>query len=193
MKAIGIIDLQNDFMLSTGSLYVPGAEKIRPVIQNNIIEISNKYLHDTFVFCTMDLHDGTESEMIQNGGKFPLHCMKDTFGQKLISELEYPKFIVEGMNIFEKSCYDVFDKTNGNPYLEKTLKALNVDSIALCGVVGNICVEACALGLRKMGISVILIEDSIVWMDIDDTNNEKISREKLIKSGCKFIPTLPKR
>ena len=50
--------------------------------------------------------------------------------------------------------------------------------------------EAAALGLRNLGVAVTLIEDAIVWLNVSDTNNETVSRQKLIDAGVQFIPTL---
>ena len=176
MKCLGIIDMQNDFVNPKGSLYVPGAEKVR-------LEIEDLFFRGDFAhrFNTMDRHNGEEAEMKANGGPFPLHCMYGTWGEDLI----YPSNKITAS--FSKRCYNVFDGYHGNPYIRMWLKQNYISRVVLCGVVGNICVEACALGLRKLCIDVDIVNDAVVWLHVDDNNNEEVSRKKLLDAGVKFI------
>jgi nicotinamidase/pyrazinamidase len=185
MQALGTIDVQNDFMLPTGALYVPGAEKIIPALQRNVMRAVTG---NNIMFFTADSHDGTEPEMKDNGGPFPLHCIAGTDGAEIIKEMD--PAILDKAAIFGKRCYNVFDSDFGSQNIRRWLDYQKISEVYLQGVVGNICVEAAALGLRNMGINVTLIEDAIVWLNVSDTNNETISRQKLKDSGVQFIPTL---
>jgi nicotinamidase-related amidase len=90
--------------------------------------------------------------------------------------------------VFGKRCYDIFDETYGQPYyLLKWLKDREVTKVFLGGVVGNICVEAAALGLRKHGFEVVIPNSATVWMDISSDNNEQASRKRLTEAGVRFI------
>jgi nicotinamidase/pyrazinamidase len=178
MKALGVIDIQNDFINKEGALYVPGAEKIKDNLKATINAAKSD---NTPIFFTADSHDGTEPEMSKNGGPFPYHCINGTEGQKIIEEVS-----LDGAILFEKRCYNVFDPELGNKKIVSWIKDNNIEEVYLIGVVGNICVEAAAIGLVNMGVKVTLIEKAIVWMYINDQNNEKISRERLIKAGVSF-------
>jgi nicotinamidase/pyrazinamidase len=179
MYALGIIDIQNDFMNPDGALYVPGAERIKT-------QLAEEYAHAVSmgypIFFTADEHDGTEPEMAKNGGLFPLHCMKGTDGQKLIREIK----VIPDDPVFTKRCYNVFDDTLGNMKIRGWLKDNKVTEIGLVGLVGNICLKAAALGLVKLGIKVTILENIVVWMNIDEQNNEIKAREELVKAGVHF-------
>jgi nicotinamidase-related amidase len=128
-----------------------------------------------------------ESELKQNGGPFPLHCYLWKHGQELIEEISTShNFMHSNYPVFDKRCYNVFDPVEGNPYIEKWLKQNFIESVLLQGVVGNICLEAAALGLRKLGLGTAIIENATVWMDINEINNEKVSRETLLAAGVTF-------
>jgi len=182
MIALGIIDVQNDFMNPDGALYVPGAEKIKNNIKKSISEANLKNIP---IFFTADNHDGTEPEMSANGGIFPFHCIQNTRGQENIEEA----FVKEAV-IFDKKCYNVFDSTYGNEFIRDWLKTYDIKEVVLIGVVGNICVEAAALGLIEEGIKVTVVNNSVVWMHIDEKNNEKVSRKKLTDKGVNFVYTI---
>src|SRR5580704_2076934 len=73
------VDVQADFMLPGGKLYVPGAEKLLPKIrrltdaarQNRVLLVSHGCFHT---------HDDSEFKI------FPPHCVKGTAGADLVPE-----------------------------------------------------------------------------------------------------------
>ena len=185
MLAIGLIDCQKDFMNVNGALYVQGANDIRykfmPILSfARVMKIP--------VFCTADMHDGTEPELQANGGPFPPHCMYDTPGWELIHEI---KQHVEEQHyaVFSKQCYDVFDPVCGSKFIVKWLVEHEISDVLLAGVVGNICVKAAALGLAKRGIAVTLLDPAIVWLPVSATDNERTARKELSEAGVKFSKT----
>lgn len=171
-----VIDVQNDFINPSGALYVPNAETLKPKIADAITKAKESGIGVIF---TQDCHDGEEPEMKNNGGLFPLHCINGTEGQKNITEATPDNF----NRVFLKRCYDVFDKKLGNKRIEYWLKD-DVNKIIMCGLVGNICLEAAAIGLRKLNIEVVVLEDVVVWMDLEKgifSNGEPDNKEKSIQ------------
>jgi nicotinamidase-related amidase len=192
MLSLGFVDVQNDFMLPEGKLYVPGAEKIIRRLSYLLSWARSKSEdgeHTLAIFHTCDEHLPEDAEFEVNGGQFPFHCMKNTFGQSVILELSFSH------RPFVKRCYDIWDEKYGQPErFQRWLGAVEekdrIDNVLLAGLVGNICVKACAIGLRKRNIDVSIIEDSVVWMAVDESNNEKICRKELVAWGVKFIPSI---
>jgi nicotinamidase/pyrazinamidase len=179
MLAIGVIDAQNDFMLKSGALYVPNAEKIIPVIAS-VCNFAERV--ELPLFFTTDEHDGTEPEMSKNGGPFPLHCMKNTLGQQLVVE-------PSGDPVFPKRCYNVFDPDMGNPEIARWLDEMGIKHVLLCGVVGNICVQAAAMGMIDKGINVTILDAATAWMDLPD-NTIETARFKMRLAGIRFTSRL---
>jgi len=136
------IDTQIDFMFPAGALYVPGAERIVPVIAqlNQCAEI---------VVSTMCAHSENDPEFRQ----WPPHCIVGTTGQqKPQSTLR-----ASGQIILEKQQLDLFT----NPNLPKLLEELAADEYVVYGVVTEYCVRLAALGLLKTGKPVTLVTDAI--------------------------------
>ena len=143
------IDTQIDFMFSAGALYVPGAERIVPVIAqlNQCAEI---------VVSTMCAHSENDPEFRQ----WPPHCIVGTTGQqKPQSTLR-----ASGQIILEKQQLDLFT----NPNLPKLLEELAADEYVVYGVVTEYCVRHAALGLLKTGKPVTLVTDAIRSLRAED-------------------------
>ncbi len=81
------VDTQADFMLPTGNLYVPGAEKIIPNLAR-LVEFARD--HDVPVVSSADAHSLSDDEFQQ----FPPHCVKGTSGQKKLPETLLAKWTV---------------------------------------------------------------------------------------------------
>ena len=154
MKVFVDVDTLNDFF-EGGALPVPNADEIRPTLQK-LTKLAKEQKIPVLKLC--DAHDGTEPEMIGNGGPFPLHCLNETEGAATLRETAHAKAIV-----FEKQTYDAFT----NPALEEWLKKNKVTEAWVYGVVGNICVEAAVTGLRKLGITTYVFENAVTWMDME--------------------------
>jgi nicotinamidase/pyrazinamidase len=187
VRAFGFIDVQNDFMNSNGALYVPNAESIKENIRK-LVDFAEHRVAP--IFFTQDQHEPTDPEMNTVGGPFPPHCLKDTVGaENIIEATTFKKSPV----IFEKRCYDVFDPKLGNPNFKKWLKDGKFDEVWLAGVVGNICMEAIAIGLRKLYIDVCIFENATVWMNLENgifckgLDNKEKSVERLREIGCHLV------
>jgi nicotinamidase/pyrazinamidase len=136
------IDTQIDFMFPAGALYVPGAERIVPLIAqlNHGAEI---------VVSTMCAHAENDPEFRQ----WPPHCVVGTNGQlKPQATLRS-----SGQIILEKQKLDLFT----NPALPKLLQELAADEYVVYGVVTEYCVKHAALGLLATGKPVTLVTDAI--------------------------------
>jgi nicotinamidase/pyrazinamidase len=178
---LGIIDAQIDFMSDSGSLFVKGADLIRGYLGNAVNKAVSLGMD---LFFTMDQHLESDLEFKKNGGLFPDHCIFGSEGQMVIPELSLH---LTGSIVFPKRCVNVFDTSLGNVYAEPFIRMRPESHVYLIGVVGNICVEAAALGIRGMGKDVTIIENCTAWLDIDDTCCEEASRKRMLSAGVKFL------
>lgn len=149
MRILVIVDMQNDFV--TGTLGTEEARKIVP----KLVEYANsqKQLGAEILF-TQDTHDKNYLSTLE-GEKLPVeHCIKDTYGHKIIDELE--NLIVRNQGI----DFNVFTKnTFGCSLLYSYIKELYSDYknhicgeglvIEFCGVCTDICVVSNALMIRE--------------------------------------------
>jgi nicotinamidase/pyrazinamidase len=151
------IDTQIDFVYPAGALYVPGAERIIPVIA----ELNRRA---PLVISTMDAHSEDDPEF----QIYPHHCVAGTTGQQKPSVTLLEKRAVmpvrpEGLQqlILEKQKLDCFT----NPNLMPLLAELNADRYVVYGVVTEICVRFAAFGLLKTGKRVDLVTDAVKALD----------------------------
>lgn len=151
------IDSQIDFVYPAGALYVPGAERVVPVIA----ELNRRA---PLVISTMDAHseDDPEFEI------YPHHCVVGTAGQQkpAVTLLEKRTVIPARFDgaqqlILEKQKLDCFT----SPHLRPLLAELNADRYVVYGVVTEICVRFAVFGLLKTGKRVELVTDAVKALD----------------------------
>jgi nicotinamidase/pyrazinamidase len=72
-----VVDVQNDFADPGGSLYVDGGETIIPLV-NRLVESAEAA--GAFVVYTQDWHPPVTPHFQTQGGVWPVHCVRDTWG-----------------------------------------------------------------------------------------------------------------
>src|SRR5450759_4225103 len=156
------IDTQLDFLYPAGALYVPGAERIVPVIAR-----LNRYAaaHDIPVVSTVDAHSENDVEF----KVWPPHCVAGTTGQhKAEATLLEKRVVVPNRDctlaldgaqqiVVEKQHVDVFTARN----LARVVELLAADRFVVYGVVTEICVLYAARGLLKYGKPVSVVTDAV--------------------------------
>jgi nicotinamidase-related amidase len=114
-KGHAFIDLQNDFTQSKGALYVTGAEL---KIKNIVAEIYNCVNLEEVMLFSMDFHSAKNYSLLEQGGVFPPHCIRGTWGAELDPEIE--KALIDSgaiqkglVHIFLKGYSDEKPKAKG--------------------------------------------------------------------------------
>jgi nicotinamidase/pyrazinamidase len=176
------IDTQLDFMLPSGALYVPGAERLVPVLGKLNMHAAWRGLP---VISSTDAHAEDDPEFRQ----WPAHCVAGTTGQKKVCATLLDKRVVipnracqvslEGATqvIVEKQTLDVFT----NPNMAELLARLAADEFVVYGVVTEYCVALAAQGLLKTGKPVSLVTDAI--QTLDQGQSERTLREFTARGG----------
>jgi len=134
--ALIVVDMQNDFIKSGGSLVVPAASETVPRIQG-LIERAR--LSGGYIAFTQD----TGFENDPEWKIWPEHCRVNTWGWEIIPEL---KPLPEDL-ICQKNRYDGFYGTWLDHFLSHVWK---VEHLVIVGTVSNICVlhTAASAGIR---------------------------------------------
>jgi nicotinamidase/pyrazinamidase len=135
------IDTQIDFLFPSGSLYVPGAEKLIPTLA----ALNRKA---PVLISTMCEHAEDDPEF----QIYPPHCVAGTVGQLKPAALMVPNQI-----LFAKQELNAF----ANPRLESQLQAIEADAYVVYGVVTEICVQFVAEKLLTFGKPVTIVSDAI--------------------------------
>lgn len=185
------VDVQADFMLPGGKLYVPGAEKIIPHIKS-LIEAARSA--GIFIVSSGDAHTPDDPEF----QTFPVHCVKDTPGARILSEglaqnaltipndpaaSALPPLDHVPQVIFEKQTLDVFD----NPRAGVLVSRLGKDAeYFVFGVVTEFCVIRAARGLLQRGRKVSIIRDAIEQINAEEGRR---ALDELQSLGAEFLTT----
>lgn len=163
------VDTQVDFMLPTGKLYVPGAEKLIPNLRRLMQAAQQQRI---LVISSADCHAEDDEEF----RLYPPHCLAGTPGQQKLPETLLPhRFTIPNSPtalpdpltdyqqiILEKAHFDVFT----NPNCAALLQQLGRErEFVLFGVVTEICVAYAVRGLRERDYPVRLVRDATQWLD----------------------------
>jgi nicotinamidase/pyrazinamidase len=185
------VDVQADFMLPGGKLYVPGAEKLVPNIERLI---SAALSSGTLVVSSGDAHTPKDPEF----AKFPPHCVAGTPGARILPEARGPRVCIISNDasrelpadilscpqvLIEKLTLDVFD----NPHAGELVDLLgpNAEYIVF-GVATEFCVRCAAKGLLERGRKVSVVLDAIEALRSDDSRR---TLDELHSLGAQFITT----
>ena len=185
------VDVQADFMLPGGKLYVPGAEKLIPNIRRLV---SAAVESGSLLVSSGDAHPEGDPEF----QRFPPHCLAGSSGARILPEglarnfgtiandpsrplpanaLSYPQLI------FQKQTLDVFD----NPHAAELVDRLPAGAeFIVFGVVTEFCVKAAAKGLLARGRKVAVVKDAIEALD---ANAGSATLAELQSLGARLITT----
>ena len=160
------VDVQVDFMLPGGKLYVPGAEKLVP----NIQKLTDAVRRDqVFMVSSGDFHPPNDPEFAQ----FPPHCVKGTTGADLLPEALAEKVLkIENVAsaqvpadlslyqqvLLEKQTLDVFQSLHADEVLQQLG---NRAEFVVFGVVTEYCVACAVKGLVQRKRRVAVVQDAI--------------------------------
>jgi nicotinamidase/pyrazinamidase len=184
------VDVQADFMLPGGKLYVPGAEKLIPNIQRLI---SSALDSRTLVVSSGDAHAPNDPEF----AKFPPHCVAGTPGARILPEALGPRVCTIPSNaqklppdilscpqiLLEKQTLDVFD----NPHTSEIVDRLGPDAeYVVFGVVTEFCVRCAAKGLLDRGRKVSVVTDAIETLNLEHSRR---TLDELRSLGAHLITT----
>jgi nicotinamidase/pyrazinamidase len=183
------VDTQVDFMLPSGSLYVPRAEEIVPNLKALMAYARAQGIP---VISSADAHSPDDPSFAQ----WPSHCVVGTPGQRRIPETQFPTATVvpnrpgafvaprewAGQTVVEKQEYDV--STNGN--FEAILASLGRRRWVVFGVATEYCVRSSALALRKRDLPVDLVTDAV--KPITEEGGRK-AIEEMVAAGVRLVET----
>lgn len=198
MKALIVVDIQNDF-LPGGALAVNNGDEIIPVV-NKLQQCG----YFDLIIATQDWHPEDHGSFASNhSGKKPFemtklsgleqilwpdHCVQETKGAEFSKHLQTKQ--IEA--IFRKGMDKNIDSYSGffdNGKLKDTglgayLKGRAIDELFVAGLAGDFCVYYTAMDAIDSGLSTKLIEDATRPIDADKFEEAK---KNLIKKGGRIV------
>ena len=185
------VDVQKDFVLPGGKLYVPGAEKLLP----NIKRLTDAARQGkVFLVSHGDFHTPNDPEF----KIFPPHCVKGTSGSELVPEAITEK-VVHVANepaakipddlfsyqqiLLEKQTLSIFESRHADELVQKLGTAAE---FIVFGVVTEYCVGFAVKGLLERGRRVAVVQDAIETLKKADGEKAVAEFHRL---GARLITT----
>jgi nicotinamidase/pyrazinamidase len=185
------VDVQADFMLPGGKLYVPGAEKLL----SNIRRLTDAARQGhVFLVSHGCYHTPDDPEF----ATFPPHCVKGTPGALLVPEALTEQVVVVPNEstatlpddlsryqqiLLEKQTLDIFKSA----HVDELVQRLGPEvEFVVFGVVTEYCVGFAAKGLLSRGRRVFVVRDAIETLNSEEGNRTIAELQAL---GAKFITT----
>ncbi len=195
MKALILIDLQNDFMPG-GALAVPQADEVIPVIHQVMPHfehvVATQDWHPPHHVSFASTHGKRVGERIQIEGQeqllWPDHCIQNTLGADLVKGLNREKIEAifhKGADPHIDSYSAFFDnarqrQTGLAVYLQKQ----GVKVLFFAGVATEYCVLYSVLDALKFGFSVSVIWDACRAID---PHRGDVALQQMQKRGASLI------
>ena len=185
-QALLVIDMQNDFVLPTGSLYVKDAGDIIPGIQKQIL--NQKFYHLT-VF-SQDWHPKQHVSFIPEGGPFPPHCIQNTFGAEIVKPLDYHNLnqtAVKKGYTHDLDAFSAFHSINNtvSSGLDMILKVEGINTVYICGVATEFCVYFTAIDALELGYTVYVIIDlTKPFADASTAIADMVAKGAILINSC---------
>lgn len=189
MKALLLIDLQNDF-LPGGALAVPEGDAVFPAV--NRIQV-----RFPVVVATQDWHPSNHGSFAANHpGKalysqvdlnglsqtlWPVHCVQNTSGAELSRDLDQERIT----RVFRKGIDPGIDSYSGffdNGHRKSTglgewLKEKGIAEVFICGLATDYCVKFTALDSVRLGFKTWLVEDACRGVNLNPGDVERAIAE----------------
>jgi nicotinamidase/pyrazinamidase len=178
------VDVQADFMLPGGRLYVPGAEKLLPNVRR-LTDAARQGLVFLVSHGCFHAPDDPEFKI------FPPHCVKGTAGAELVPEALTDK-IVRVPNdaeatlpadlsqyqqiLLEKQTLNIFESRHADALVQRLGSHAE---FVVFGVVTEYCVSLAVKGLLERGRRVAVVQDAIGTLKQEDGKKTTTELERL--------------
>ena len=156
-KALLVIDFQNDFTAG-GALAVPEGDDIAGPVRRLA-------QHFDFIAATRDWHPPDHASFRDQGGPWPIHCVRDTQGADFhpaMHELDLDAVVDVGQGRDDQG-YSGFE----NSELARILRDNGIDEVYVCGLATDYCVRASAIDACQEGLAVTVVEDAVRGVEVN--------------------------
>jgi len=198
MKALVVVDIQNDF-LPGGALAASDGDKVIPVINELMklpfdIIVATKDWHPK-VHCSFSTtHNKKVGERVFVEGieqiLWPEHCVQGTPGAEFSKDLDTEKIehvVYKGTELNVDSYSTFFNNKHlHDTGLDAILKKKGVDEVYIAGLVTDYCVKNSAKDALKLGYKVFVVRDACRAANLDP-HDEKKAIEEMKSAGTRVI------
>ncbi len=184
--ALIVTDVQNDFADPDGSLYVAGGEEVVPVVN---AESERARAAGALVVYTQDWHPPDTPHFAKDGGVWPVHCVRETWGAAF-----HPQLAVDGPVVQKGaggedgySGFSVRDPRSGHEkdtQLQSILREHRIERVVIVGIATDYCVKETAIDATDRGFETIVLRDAIRSVNLQP-GDEQLAFEDMVESGAR--------
>ena len=187
--ALVVVDVQNDFASPAGSLSVTDAEAVIEPINR---EIERARAAGALVVYTRDWHPPETPHFAPFGGKWPVHCVRETWGAAFHPDLvvldDSPQIhkatgLEDGYSAF--SVYHLASGETGSTGLEQVLRERGIERVVLAGLATDYCVVESGLDARRQGFDVSVLRAAVRAVDLAPGDGAR-ALERLEQAGVRL-------
>ena len=179
--ALVVVDVQNDFADPSGSLFVTGGEQVVAAVN---AEIDAARAAAATIVYTQDWHPAETPHFVTDGGTWPVHCVRDTWGAEL-----HPDLIVDGPTVRKGtggedgySGFSMQDPESGEVSptgLDELLRQRDIERVVVTGLALDVCVKATALDAVGLGYDTMVVADASAPVELEQGDGERALAEML--------------
>jgi nicotinamidase/pyrazinamidase len=182
--ALVVVDVQNDFADPAGSLSVRGGLDVVQAVNEQVRAARSA---GAPVFYTQDWHPADTPHFAKDGGTWPVHCVRDTWGAALHPDLDVVGDVVRKGEHGEDgySGFSMRDPESGDVVptrLAALLRDAGVEELVVVGLATDYCVRATALEGREQGWPVTVPWSAVAAVELEPGDAER-TREELGAAG----------
>lgn len=173
--ALIVVDVQNDFADPRGSLYVQDGEKV-PAAANREAEAARAA--GAAVVYTQDWHPPETPHFEKDGGQWPVHCVRDTWGAEFHPDLEVDGEVLKKGTGGEDgySGFTIRDPETGDESptgLEDRLRSKGVEKVVVVGIAGDVCVKDTVIDAASLGFDTTVIREGTRSVNAEEGDEER--------------------
>ncbi|HEX2267700.1 MAG TPA: isochorismatase family protein [Actinomycetota bacterium] len=173
--ALLVVDVQNDFADSKGSLYVRDGEAVISIINQ---ETDTARKSDALVVYTQDWHPESTPHFQKDGGIWPVHCVQGTWGAELHPDLKVVGEVVRKGAGGEDgySGFTVRDPRSGEERstgLEELLRRRGIERVVVAGLATDYCVKETAVDGAQKNFDTTVLTSAVRAVDLQAGDGER--------------------
>ncbi len=175
--ALLVADIQNDF-LPGGALGVARGDEVVPVLNRYVVGFHARGLP---VVATRDWHPPNHCSFREQGGIWPVHCMRGSTGAAFHPDFHLPPsaIVISKATDPRKEAYSAFEGTA----LDERLREFDVRRLFIGGLATDYCVLNTVRDAVARGYAVCLLVDGIRAVNLKQDDGCR-AEEEMIRLGA---------
>lgn len=172
-----VADIQNDF-LPGGALGVARGDEVVPILNRYVTDFHARGLP---VFATRDWHPPNHCSFREQGGIWPVHCVRGSTGAEFHPDFHLPPsaIIISKATDPGKEAYSAFEGTA----LDERLREIGVRRLFIGGLATDYCVLNTVRDAIKKGYAVVFLKDGIRAVNLNPDDGRK-AEDEMIRLGA---------